>query len=1513
MSNQKYDKVTQREHILLRPGMYIGHVKKTNEPMWLYEKNMIAKRDISFIPGLYKIFDEIIVNARDHSVNDKTCNSIEIEVNVEDGYFSVYNNGDNGIPVKMHEKHKVLIPSMIFGELLTSSNYDDSKKRTTGGLNGLGSKVCSVWSKKFEVEVQDKNNKKHFHQIWEDNMSKINPAKVKSKSTKSFVKVTCYPDLERFKLKSLKTHLPLFQKRAYDLALTTEKVKVKFNGEEIKLNKFQDFMDLYFPETDKIVDTSNPRMRVGCLYYPDVGHETISYVNGICTYRGGTHCNYVVDMVVKSLINDYIKKKNKDVKVTPAVVKDNLVFFIDSVIDNPSFSSQSKETLTTKPSEFGTTYELNKSFMNKLSKSGIVQQIISLAKFKESNKLNKTDGKKTSTVRGIPKLEDANKAGTKDAHKCALFLAEGDSALSMILSGLSSKDRNYYGAFPLKGKLLNVREASVKQIMANEEITNLKKIIGLRNEYKYEMDEEFNTLRYGKVIALTDQDSVTGNTPLLLKNKNTNTIIVKQIEDIFPEDYEKTIYNKEIGLNNNYEIWTDSGWTDIKKVIRHKVTKNIYRVLTHSGCVDVTEDHSLLKIDGTEIAPKDCKINDKLLHNFPIFENKYNLEDLENKTYKELWTIAQYYKIPYYQSIKKNDMIELLKEYITKPIESINYNNDISEKEAYLMGLFFAEGCCDVYTWQHRKKPKNRPREYLFTRTNYTWAISNNNLELLEKMKDYCSEIYPEHNFTIFLSNKKDVENGVRNNNYKLNLNGGKKAENLIRKYRDLFYNKDRLKKVPEDILNAPINIVEQFFEGYYEGDGFKARYNDSKAHMGFDFYGKEGALGLYFICKRLGYLVSINNNIKNKPEVYTLTLTKGTLQKDKNIIKKIDCLGSTEQYVYDLETDNHHFQAGIGEMIVHNTDGSHIKGLVMNMFHSTWPALLKREGFFTTMNTPIVKATKGKTILQFYNLTDYEEWKKENNNGKGYYIKYYKGLGTSDSKEAKEYFQDIAGSTINYTWDENASKQKGKTVSDDALELAFSKELADRRKQWLINYDRNQILDSKDKQVPIPDFIHKDLIHFSNDDTQRSIPSLVDGFKPSQRKIFYGAHLRGLEKDQVKVAQLAGFVSDRVAYHHGEASLMGAIIGMAQNFVGSNNLNVLEPKGQFGTRLSGKDHASPRYIWTKLEKVSSLVFRKEDNPILNYLNDDGQMVEPDYFLPIIPMILVNGATGIGTGFSTSIPCYNPIDLIYVLKNMIKGEKYKKIHPYYNKFTGKIKKLDAKSYEVRGLYKTDEKKGIVEVTELPIGEWTSNYKQYLEKMLDNDPNFTSYNNNSTDEIVSIKLKFKKIPKGLETKLKMVKKINLTNLHAYTSKGNIQKFKNIDEIILEFYGVRLEGYYKRKEYLLNIYKHQMDLISYKVKFIKEIIAKTLKINNRKRLDIESKLEDKKYPKMGKSLSDDLSYDYLLGMNLYSLTREKIAELEKQKKEKEDMYTNLKKKKPEVLWEEELDELNNFLLK
>jgi DNA topoisomerase-2 len=251
MSSQasKYEKMTQREHVLARPDTYIGDIEPTKEKMWIYDQEKIVKEEIIFTPAFLKIFDEVLVNARDASVNDKTCDTIKVEYNKEEGYISVWNNGDNGIPVEEHPKHKILVPSMIFGEMLTSSNYNDTEKRTTGGKNGLGSKVCSIFSNSFIVEIIDAKNKKKFVQKWSNNMSEVSKAKVSDSAIKkSHVKVTFYPDLKRFGLEALDdTHLKLFYRRCIDMAGTTDnKVKVYFNDTKIEVNNFKNYIDLYF-------------------------------------------------------------------------------------------------------------------------------------------------------------------------------------------------------------------------------------------------------------------------------------------------------------------------------------------------------------------------------------------------------------------------------------------------------------------------------------------------------------------------------------------------------------------------------------------------------------------------------------------------------------------------------------------------------------------------------------------------------------------------------------------------------------------------------------------------------------------------------------------------------------------------------------------------------------------------------------------------------------------------------------------------------------------------------------------------------------------------------------------------------------------------------------------------------------------------------------------------------------------------------------------------------------------
>ena len=302
-NEQKYQKKTPREHVLLRPDTYVGDVDPTEEEMWVYTEDKLEKKNIKYVPAFYKIFDEVLVNSRDHSINDPTCSQIKVEINQEENMISVFNNGDNGIPVEIHKEHNIYIPSMIFGEMLTGSNFDDTEKRTTGGRNGYGAKLANIFSKKFIVEVLDSKSKMKFKQVFENNMSLKNEPeveKVKSKE-KSYVKITFFPDLDRFKMKKITDDtIRLYKKRVCDIAATTNnKVKVYFNDEHMDIPNFNKYVNMFYGDNiEKIYEEDNERWAVCALYTPNEGGECVSYVNSICTYRGGTHVSYIVDNIV---------------------------------------------------------------------------------------------------------------------------------------------------------------------------------------------------------------------------------------------------------------------------------------------------------------------------------------------------------------------------------------------------------------------------------------------------------------------------------------------------------------------------------------------------------------------------------------------------------------------------------------------------------------------------------------------------------------------------------------------------------------------------------------------------------------------------------------------------------------------------------------------------------------------------------------------------------------------------------------------------------------------------------------------------------------------------------------------------------------------------------------------------------------------------------------------------------------------------------------------------------------
>ncbi|KAM3966414.1 DNA topoisomerase 2 [Aphomia sociella] len=1155
-----YQKKSQLEHILLRPDTYIGSVERATENMWVYDKTKecMVQKEINFVPGLYKIYDEILVNAADNKQRDPKMDVIRIDINQEQNTISVYNNGC-GIPVVMHKEEKMFVPTMIFGHLLTSSNYNDEEEKVTGGRNGYGAKLCNIFSTKFTVETASKQYKKHFKQTWGSNMTKASEPKVKEAGKDDdFTKVTFSPDLAKFKMDKLEDDIvALMKRRAYDVAASSQGVKVYLNGERIKINKFKDYVDLYIKGKEdengqplKVVyEKVNDRWEVA-LTLSDSGFQQVSFVNSIATTKGGKHVDTVSDSVVKSIL-EVLKKKNKGgVNIKPSQVKYHMWMFINCLIVNPTFDSQTKENMTLQAKSFGSKCNFSEKFVTAVTKSGLVESVLNWAKFKAQTELVKASGKKQSKLKGIPKLEDANDAGTRNAHLCTLILTEGDSAKTLAVSGLSVVGRDHYGVFPLKGKPLNVRDASHKQVLENVEINNLIKILGLQYKKKYNTTDDLKSLRYGKVMIMADQDQ-----------------------------------------------------------------------------------------------------------------------------------------------------------------------------------------------------------------------------------------------------------------------------------------------------------------------------------------------------------------------------------------------------------------------------DGSHIKGLIINFIHHNWPELLKLP-FLEEFITPIVKATKKDKEISFYSLPEFEEWKKDTDNHHTYNIKYYKGLGTSTSKEAKEYFQNMERHRIRFKYSGN--------TDDHHIELAFSKKGADQRKEWLTNHmdevkrrkeiglPERYLYTKETKAVTYSDFVNLELVLFSNGDNVRSIPSMIDGLKPGQRKVIFTCIKRN-DKREVKVAQLAGSVAEHSAYHHGEQSLAMTIVNLAQNYVGSNNINLLQPRGQFGTRLSGgKDSASPRYIFTLMSQLTRLIFHPHDDPLLVHEFEDNQKIEPVHYVPIIPMVLVNGAEGIGTGWSTKIPNYNPRDIVANIRRMLDGEEPKPMHPWYKNFRGTIEGFGDK-YVISGeaAVLPNEK---IEITELPIGTWTQNYKEnVLEPMLGTDkvkPVISEYREYNTDTtvrfVVSLlpgKLAEVEI-EGIHKVFKLQTTISMTCMNAFDHNNCLNKYEKVEEILRVFYELRLKYYGRRKDYLEGQLQAEADKLTNQARFILEKCDKGLVVENKKRKAMVEELikrgyapdpiaewkkraakmqgldslatdepevesedepepEDKSKPvdpeKAFQQLKEVKKFNYLLGMSMWMLTKEKKEELLKQRDQKLFELKQLKEKTPSMLWRDDLDAL------
>jgi len=631
--------------------------------------------------------------------------------------------------------------------------------------------------------------------------------------------------------------------------------------------------------------------------------------------------------------------------------------------------------------------------------------------------------------------------------------------------------------------------------------------------------------------------------------------------------------------------------------------------------------------------------------------------------------------------------------------------------------------------------------------------------------------------------------------------------------------------------------------------------------------------------------------------------------------IKKILGLETGREYKTINDVFQHLRYGKIMIMTDQDLDGHHIKGLCINLFHSEWASLIHIPGFISFMNTPILRAKKGAQVVVFYNEGEYQSWKqKMGGNSDGWTIKYFKGLGTSTSAEFKEYFANKK--IVNFAYN-------GQT-SDDTIDKIFNKKRADDRKTWLENYEKDAYLDTSVPMVKYEDFMNREMIHFSTYDCARSIPNMMDGLKISLRKILYSAFKRKLTSE-IKVAQFSGYVSEHSAYHHGEASLNGAIVNMAQTFMGSNNINLLEPNGQFGTRLQGgDDSASERYIFTQLNPLTRKIFPEADDAVLKYINDDGTIVEPEFYAPIIPFTLINGISGIGTGFSCSIPAYNPMDVVRYLKSKLSASVYGggEFIPYYEGFKGTIRKIADQKYLVKGVYeKIGEDK--IRITELPVGTWTMPYITLLEGFMDGGvdkagkkipPTIKDFTSICTELAVDITVVF---PKGklaelesvvdsltgvndLEKMMKLTTTLSITNMHMFTNEFKLKKYAKIEDIIDDFYGVRLTIYGKRKEALMKEMQKKLVKLSNRARYILETLDGLVDLRRKNAEQVSELMVARKFDVL------DGDYKYLIKMPMDSVTQENVQNILKEKEETEKLLADLAATTLEKMWSRELDD-------
>lgn len=1408
----KYKSLSQIEHILTLPDTYIGSIERYSKDglIYDYENKRIVYKKITQPEGLERIYLEIISNAGDNvqRSRESDVNPGNIVVNFTDSTVEVINGG-NMIPIEKNIDG-IWIPDLIFGTLLTSSNYDQNEKKKVCGRNGLGSKLCNVWGKSFSIKIQNANQGKEYFQEWKNNMSEKTEPVIKNYNRKTNVMIVKFePDFQRIykndpeNLNSFtKEDIQIFMKHCIDMSFSCN-VKVMINAKCPKLQidytetfnaGILNYIKHIFPD-DKNIVYQNDFMECAIIdVSEEVVHEkllNISFVNGIIT-KSGTHINAlsnkVANCIIEAISNFNLVKDAEKVlpKLKPRDIISNVCIISSFRLVNPKFSSQTKENLTSAIP----TINIKSEYFNSIKKWKLIGHILNTIENKLEKEISKTDGKKRKHVK-IESAEDANWAGSSRSKECILYLIEGDSAMSYAIKYISytKNGRNTQGCLPLKGKPLNAINATVSHIASNQVFSNIKTMLGLREGLNYKEEDNFNTLRYGKVIILTDADN---------DGKHIAGLVLVYFYKRYPtllerNDFVVYLRTPIIRANKGHDL--KIFYTD--RSVNFNELKG-YRIRYFKGLGSSTDQD--IKHDVEQAKFIEMNMDDNAEQSLLLTFDEENSNDRKIKM-KEFLNSEEKIEIdninPYpISTFVKEEVIEYSIENLLRAIPSLIDGLKDAQRKALYGGFKkftknsapikvaqFAGMIASITDYKHGEKSM----EDTIIGMAESYTGSNNLAYFSENGQFGCVE--PNTKIITWFGNIK-LAKDINENDILIGDDGlQRKISKIVKGYDDMFmisqFNNDDYIVNSEHILTLKFINHKKIYE--------------NKDNYCIEFFDKN--------IKKINYKYFFINNDNNQSKEYA----KKSLDIFSKTIDDDDIVDINIKYLLSL----------------------HIE---------------KQKLFKSVFNQNIIK------------------WKKQNTKLDPYI--YGKNIAKNNHVFILE---------KEYIINDEETRLKLLAGIIDEIGILCMKNT--KYENYLINLENN---------LSNIEFICKSLGYYTLKNTKEKfikiygnlsiIPVLNIDKKSSCRKYEYN-------------------YNDITIKHVGKGEYVGWYLDSNERFllgdftVTHNTRNLL-----------GEDCASSRYIYTNLRNWVYDCYIEQDFDILENIYTNGEECEYKYFLPIIPMHLINGAIGIATGYSTNIPQYSPYDiikwLIHRIKKQSKLDNEIKIKPWYAGFKGEVTlNNDETKFTTKGILKRSRDSWIVE--EIPISKSIHKYKNFLDDLLEqkeiqdysnlsqpNSPFFVIKSNNVIDD----------------------KKLNLTSNHSLKNLVLIDKdnkpivYQNVHDMLEDWYNFRIKKYEERKQNEINKMKSQIEKLNMKIKFIDLVLKEEILIFKQKKDKI---LESMKKYKLDEEL---------LKMSMLNFTQDEIDNLIKLKNEKQDFLDKYILTTVEQIWMLELSNLlqsiNNY---